>query len=83
MPLSIPVTIDYLELWHQALADPKGLVITFEGPRRVFRDRLYRARAAANDPDLKGLSLIMSPMSAQEIIIVHKQIEVPDETPEA
>lgn len=78
----IPPPVDYLELWYKALSSTNGLVISFEGQRSIFRDRLYQARAASGDPVLHELSIILPRSSAQEIIIVKKVVEIPDEQTE-
>ena len=79
MALSNTVPVDYLELWYKALALPFGLVVRIEGPRKSFRARLYAARAASQDPELQRLSLVLTAADPQEICIVHKVIDIPDE----
>ena len=80
LPDHISQPIDFLELWYQALANPPGKSIVITGSRRTFRDRLYKARAASGDPELHKVSLVLSAANPQEIILVHKVVEVPDET---
>jgi hypothetical protein len=64
---------DYHELftlWHQALAEPIGLVICTPDPLEL-RDDLYKVRAAEQDPALAVLEIQMSPFEKGDLVIRH------------
>ena len=67
--MAAPIT---LQLWYEALAQEHGLVIAIEGDREKARQKLYRLRSAAPDPDLEGLSVVFSPTDATQLWIVKK-----------
>lgn len=62
---------DFLQFWYQALAADHGLAVATTD-RNAMRQKLYSARAAANDPDLDKLSLVLSPTDDAHIWIIKK-----------
>lgn len=68
-----------LELWYEALRRGIGIVIETNDPTDL-KNKLYRARRDAGDPDLEKLMILSSPTNPTgEIMIAHKTIEAPDE----
>ena len=63
--------VGYLEYWYQALSSDIGIEIQTDNPERL-RQRLYQERTKAIDPDLEGLSIIISPIDNSKIWIVKK-----------
>jgi hypothetical protein len=62
-----------LELWYAALASPLGVVVdVVEGTTEQARQKLYAARANAEDPDLAALSLVVSPSTPNQIWILKR-----------
>lgn len=61
--------IDPLEALYRALGAKVGVVINTDNPR-LFRDKLYEARRKADDPDLHGLSIVVSPRNPNELWIL-------------
>lgn len=61
----------YLDLWYQAYASPYGVVV-FTTDRDACRQKLYASRAAAADPDLDKLSLVLSPTDETHVWIVKR-----------
>lgn len=60
-----------IEHFYQALRSPLGVCLrTSDG--EFVRQKLYAARAEAADPDLKALSICISPTDPDEIWIVKK-----------
>jgi hypothetical protein len=60
-----------LEYWYRALAEPSGIILV-TNDRDGLRQALYRARRSANDPDLDGLSLVLSPTDDNQLWIIKK-----------
>jgi hypothetical protein len=63
----------YLPYWHQALREEIGVLIECT-ERRLFVQRLYEARTAANDPRLEAL-MIFQPGEGM-VFIAKKQVEL-------
>lgn len=61
----------YIDLWYQAVASPCGVCV-FTTDRDLLRQKLYASRAAAADPDLDKLSLVLSPTDETHIWIVKR-----------
>lgn len=62
---------DFLTPWYQALASDTGICLSSDD-RDSLRQRLYAARAARGDPDLDGLSLVLSPADSTHVWIVKR-----------
>lgn len=60
-----------LEFLYSALASPRGVVLKTTDVERA-RQRLYAARAEANDEALAALALVPSPTSSDELWIVRR-----------
>jgi hypothetical protein len=67
---------ELLMLWHQALAEPLGIVVCTPNPLEL-RDDLYEVRAAEADPTLSALEIRMAPTQPGDIWLVHT-IREPD-----
>src|SRR6185312_3019851 len=62
-----------LELLYQALSQDRGLVVEAEDcDVEELRQRLYRERKKAQDPDLDILSFVPSPTDPNQLWIVRK-----------
>jgi hypothetical protein len=61
-----------LELLYQALSEDRGLVIQTEGDIEAVRQRLYREREKAQDPELDILSFVPSPTDPTQLWIVKR-----------
>ena len=75
-----PSPLKWLPLWTRAL-DPNveiGIAFRITGVRREsFRDTLYKARTAANDPALETLIMFLPAAPyADEIWICKKAVEL-------
>jgi hypothetical protein len=62
------VTEDFLSPWYLALSSDFGFSFSSED-REAARQKLYRARGEARDPDLASLSIVL-PANSNEIWIV-------------
>lgn len=62
-----------LELLYQALAEDRGLVLQTEGDVEALRQRLYREREKAKDPELDILSFVPSPTDPTQLWIVKRE----------
>lgn len=58
-----------LELWYQAIASDIGVCVETTD-RHLMSQRLYAARAAAKDPDLDGVSIVMSPTDDSHLWLI-------------
>lgn len=63
--------IDWLSFWYQALASPLGVSLAVSDIDHA-KQALYRARAAANDPQLSKLQLRVSPVLPKEELWIVK-----------
>jgi len=61
-----------LEYLYNALRAPYGIILECDDIKQL-RIRLYKERLAAQDPQLKVLSLIPSPMNPQHLWIVKRE----------
>lgn len=62
-----------LELLYQALTEDRGLVVQAEDcDIEELRQRLYRERKKAQDPDLEKLAMVPSPTDPTQLWIVRK-----------
>lgn len=61
--------IKLLEALYTALESKTGVILETDNPRLLMQ-RLYKARAEADDPALAGLTLIPSPLNANHLWIV-------------
>ena len=66
---------DLRPLLYQALASPIGLLLA-TGDFVRARQKLYQARAAAQDPDLAVLQFRSSPVAGGDLIIVKETIQL-------
>jgi hypothetical protein len=69
--LKVPMPDSFLDLWYQAAASPCGVCV-FTTDRDALRQKLYASRAAAADPDLDKLSLVLSPTDETHVWIVKR-----------
>lgn len=60
----------YLLMWQAALSSPRGKRIHTTN-RDLLKQRLYKARADAQDPELEQLSLVLPP-NRNELWIVKR-----------
>ena len=60
-----------IEVLYGALHSPLGIKVQ-SSDRLFLRQKLYEARAGLNDPDLKDLSLVESPLNPDHLWIVRK-----------
>lgn len=68
-----PVGEYMLELLYQALSNDRGLVVQAEDcDIEELRQRLYRERKKAQDPDLEKLAMVPSPTDPTQLWIVRK-----------
>lgn len=58
-----------LEHWYAALHSSLGIKLTTTDPKRLIQ-QLYIARRKALDPDLQGISVIISPGNPNELWLV-------------
>jgi hypothetical protein len=69
-------SLPLLELWLQALHEPVGIVVETTN-RTTLMNRLYEARKEYQDREaLMGLSICVSPMSENELWIIHQTVRV-------
>lgn len=63
-----------LELWYKALHcdSPYGIVIETDGLERL-RQKLYQARAEADDPSLESLVIVTSPIQGETQLWIVKR----------
>lgn len=61
-----------LELWYKALHAKYGIVVRTSDRERL-RNKLYVLRAASEDKDIEGISIIMSPTSQNEIWLIKRK----------
>lgn len=59
----------YIEYWYQALAMERGVVLKTDNPKLLIA-KLYAARKAAMDPDLDALSIVLAPLSHDQVWII-------------
>lgn len=64
-----------LEWWYKAASQQVGIILICSDPRRAM-NRLYAARRNNPDPRIEGLSICLSPTSADELWIIHKVIKL-------
>lgn len=74
-------SIEWLEFWYAALASERGIVIAVSDVHNV-KQKLYQARAAANDPDLAGIAIRTSPLLPKEELWLVKQTPVKKASPD-
>lgn len=68
-------TADFLEPWYQALDAEFGIVLE-TNMRDVAKGKLYAARKEADDPELAGLSIVVSPTSPEsQLWIVKRKVD--------
>lgn len=60
-----------IDLWYAALASPAGIIVQCDDPEAT-KQKLYRLRAGANDPDLNHISIVQSPTSPSDLWLVKK-----------
>lgn len=73
---------NFLEPWYAALRANIGVAVQ-TNDTTICKMKLYAARKDVGDPDLQGLSILVSPISpATELWIVkrHGEQQTPDET---
>lgn len=63
-----------IEHWYAALREEIGVVVEVTGDREAARQKLYAARVDAMDPDLECLQILVSPVAANQLWIVRKEI---------
>ena len=73
-----PSSLTYLPLWQRALEYEIGIRFVISGVERTyFRNTLYEARKAANDPTLRDLIMFLpAPPHDDEIWICKKTVEL-------
>lgn len=59
---------DFLAALYQALAEPRGLVLSTNDPARA-RMKLYAARKASGDSELDCLQVRLSPFPEGDLVI--------------
>ncbi len=65
---------NFLDQWYLALHSPAGHCFrVVEGTVTQYREHMYKARREAMDPQLDGLSIVVSPTDEQEAWIVHRK----------
>jgi len=64
-----PITI---ELLYEALSQPYGIALATSDLEKA-RQKLYRLREAAKDPDLERLAFVQSPTDPLQLWIVRKK----------
>jgi len=67
----------HLVFWYQALAEPIGIRLYTEN-RRATMQQLYRAREKSGDPQLRELSIVVSPVDQNELWIAKQKPELSD-----
>lgn len=68
--------LPFLELWFKALHAQVGIVVETTN-RTALMNKLYRVRQEYQDPDeLAGLSICTSPLSENELWIIHKTVRI-------
>jgi hypothetical protein len=59
-----------LNLWYEALGSQRGIVLQCTGDPAKVREKLYKLRKDANDPDLESMSVVQSPSTPSQLWIV-------------
>lgn len=62
-----------LEYWYQALRAKYGIVIRCFPNREKVKNKLYRVRAEADDPELKGIAIVTSPTTNNELWLIKRK----------
>ena len=62
----------YLEFWYHALNAEKGIVIETTDRHKTMQ-KLYSARLRADDPSLKDISIIHSPLNDSHLWLIKKK----------
>lgn len=65
-----------LNLLYEALGTDLGVVILTNDAEKA-RQKLYKLRAEANDPDLESLSIVQSPTAPNQLWIVKRKSDAP------
>jgi hypothetical protein len=60
-----------LSYWYRALQSPWGIELICSDPE-ALRQRLYAARREAQDSDLEGIALCVSPFDPTKLWLVKK-----------
>lgn len=58
-------------LLHEAVADPRGLVVQVDGDRELARQKFYQARSRSLHL-FEEISIVISPMVSNELWLLNK-----------